>query len=393
MGPVTTTRLCPHIQTRRSGATQAGHPPGSAQPPAAAGDGHLWDCARAGQSPRAPGDSPGLVLQPVGQETAQAAGKLCEEAAELLRRHMGDDAPEGHLGNSHLRRDGKRGRERGVGLQRPEPPVLLGLSADGSSGRAGESCRPSLRRLNLLLGRRRSRKPDPGSASWAILGRQAAHSCLSSPHLWGIPAPPAVGDAQGHAEGTGERCWSRCRRDGRAAGSRKSAKPQSLARLLCWGALSEAAWLLPKTSPAAPWGRCLPQGMPQPPPQQRWAPELTESKRRTGMRHKTRNCTGEAWAGVSWPSPDRGFPATPRAGRHNPDSPFPPRRPHSSACSLPAPSCPHRPAHTVPLPDSSFPSRPLPATLAPSSPCREPAPLRTARGAQRTRGGHCAARP
>lgn len=46
----------------------------------------------------APGDSPGLVLQPVGQETAQAAGKLREEATELLRRHVGDDAPERHLG-------------------------------------------------------------------------------------------------------------------------------------------------------------------------------------------------------------------------------------------------------------------------------------------------------
>lgn len=76
---------------------------------------------------RATRDSPGLVLQPVGQETAQAAGKLREEAAELLRRHVGDDAPEGHLGNCHLRRNEGTRRERGGhGAQSPERRRLLG---------------------------------------------------------------------------------------------------------------------------------------------------------------------------------------------------------------------------------------------------------------------------
>lgn len=55
----------------------------------------------------AAGHSPGLVLQPVGQEAAQAAGKLCKEAAELLRRHVGDDVPEGHLGNRYLQGNGR----------------------------------------------------------------------------------------------------------------------------------------------------------------------------------------------------------------------------------------------------------------------------------------------
>lgn len=58
-------------------------------------------------------------------------------------------------------------------------------------------------------------------------------------------------------------------------------------------------------------------------------------------------------------------------------SPSPPAVP--AACLL----CP---AHAMPLPDRSFLSSPLPVTLIPSSPCREPAPLQAALRVQQARG-------
>lgn len=90
------------------------------------------------------------------------------------------------------------GGEQSCSAQSPQPSAQLRWHQ--WLLQEGESCLLSHCCLNLLL-RRRSRKPDPGSASWAILGRQAAHSCLSFLHLRGIAAPPAVGDAQGHAAG------------------------------------------------------------------------------------------------------------------------------------------------------------------------------------------------
>lgn len=128
-------------------------PPGQLAPDTAqADDGCVRSCAGAGQSLQAPRHSPGLVLQPFGQETAQAAGKLCEEATELLRWHVGDDVPEGHLGKSPAEKQ-EREHERGAGqlrrrrwLEHPEPPALCpALAEQVPTAHPGERARAAAR--------------------------------------------------------------------------------------------------------------------------------------------------------------------------------------------------------------------------------------------------------
>ena len=137
---------------------------------------------RAQPPPRAARRSPGLVLQPLAQDAAQTAGELCEDSAELLRRHLGDDAPEGHGGKRHLRGGDAEGSalcpSHGIGS--PEPAA-----------------------------RRRSRKRRPGAMPAAVP--------QFPPQLRGIPAPPTQGDGTGMCRG-GLGAGG-ARRDGRVTGA------------------------------------------------------------------------------------------------------------------------------------------------------------------------------